>query len=101
MSTKITFVIDNPANPEAFESSYEQVVALAAQLPELQRLESAKVWPKEDNTETPAYRTLDLYFDSYEIASAAVQNAAAGELFQTLVATGTTFTALFSNIEQR
>lgn len=101
MSTKITFVIDNPTHPEEFESSYERVVALAAQLPDLQRLESAKVWPKEDRSETPAYRTLDLYFGSYEIASAAVQNSTAGELFHTLVGTGTPFKALFSDIEVR
>ena len=101
MATKITIIINNPTTPEEFEPRYERIVALADQLPDLQRLESAKVWPKEDHSETPAYRTLDLYFSSYEIASAAVQNAIAGELFQTLVATGTRFTALFSDIEQR
>ncbi|NUR99723.1 MAG: EthD family reductase, partial [Kribbellaceae bacterium] len=61
MPTKITLIIDNPADPEEFERVYTDVKLAAATFPKLQRLESAKVWPKEDGTETPAYRTLDLY----------------------------------------
>ncbi|PJJ55237.1 EthD family reductase [Compostimonas suwonensis] len=100
MPTKITIIIDNPADPEAFESGYPEIVALAQQLPQLRRTESAKVWPKEDGTPTPSHRTLDLYFDSYDDASAAVSTPAAGEFFQRLVGTGTPFTGLFSDIEQ-
>ncbi len=100
MPTKITLVIDNPADPAAFEAAYAEIVALAAQLPELRRAESAKVWPKEDGTPTPAHRTLDLYFDSYEDASAAVAAPVAGEFFQRLIGTGATFTGLFSDIEE-
>jgi uncharacterized protein (TIGR02118 family) len=99
MPTKITLIIDNPTDPAAFESQYAEIAALAAQLPELRRIESAKVWPKEDGTPTPAHRTLDLYFDSYEDASAAVATPAAGEFFQRLVGSGTPFTGLFSDIE--
>jgi uncharacterized protein (TIGR02118 family) len=99
MPTKITLIIDNPSDPEAFESGYPEIVALAQQLPQLRRAESAKVWPKEDGTPTPSHRTLDLYFDSYDDASAAVATPAAGELFQKLFATGTPFTGLFSDIE--
>jgi hypothetical protein len=101
MATKISFIIDNPADPSAFEPVYKRVVQYAAQLPGLQRIESAKVWPKEDKTPTPAYRTLDLYFESYESASAAVQVPAAGGLFRELVGSGTPFTPLFSDIEAR
>jgi hypothetical protein len=101
MATKITFIINNPADPSAFEPAYERAVELAAQLPGLQRLESAKVWPKEDQTPTPAYRTLDLYFETYESASAAVTVPAAGELFHELVSSGTPFMPLFSDIEER
>ncbi|WP_432563644.1 EthD domain-containing protein [Kineococcus sp. SYSU DK003] len=101
MPTKITFVIDNPDEPEAFERAYPEVLDLARALPRLQRLESARVWPKEDGTPTPAHRTLDLYFDSYEGASAAVATPPAAELFQQLLATGTPFTALFSEVEPR
>ena len=100
MPTKITIIIDNPADPETFENGYPEIVALAQQLPQLRRTESAKVWPKEDGTPTPSHRTLDLYFDSYEDAAAAVATPAAGEFFQRLIGTGTPFTGLFSDIEE-
>jgi uncharacterized protein (TIGR02118 family) len=100
MPTKITVIIDNPADPEGFENGYPEIVALAQQLPQLRRIESAKVWPKEDGTPTPSHRTLDLYFDSYEDASAAVATPAAGAFFQGLFGTGTPFTGLFSDIEE-
>ena len=34
---------------------------MARKLPGLTRLQSSKVWPKEDGSPTPAYRLLDLY----------------------------------------
>ncbi|MDR7276998.1 hypothetical protein [Catenuloplanes atrovinosus] len=100
MPTKITLVIDNPADPDEFEKAYAEVRAAAATLPRLLRLESAKVWPKEDGTPTPAYRTLDLYFDSYEDASAAVATPAAAEVFGGLAGTRVPFKGLFSDIER-
>lgn len=100
MPTKITLILDNPADPIAFEDDYSEIETLARKLPLLRRLEAAKVWPKEDGTPTPAHRTLDLYFDSYEDASAAVATPVAGEFFQRLIGTGTPFTGLFSDIEQ-
>jgi hypothetical protein len=99
MATKITIIVDNPTDPEAFERVFEDVKRAAGTFPKLQRLESAKVWPKEDGTATPAYRTLDLYFDSYEDASAAVGTEAAGGLFGGLVSSGVSFKGLFSDIE--
>ena len=99
MSTKITFIIDNPADPAAFEAAYPGISDLADRLPGLRRREAAKVWPKEDGTATPAYRTLDLYFDSYEEASGAVATTVAGELVGALTATGASFTGLFSALE--
>lgn len=99
MSTKITFVINNPADPEAFEAAYKGIADSAKQLAKLQRYEGGKVWPKEDGSPTPAHRTLDLYFDSYEDASAAVATPAAAELFGQLKATGAPFIALFSEVE--
>jgi hypothetical protein len=99
MATKITFIIDNPVNPDEFEAVYKAMTLAAEKLPQLRRLESAKVWPKEDGTPTPAYRTLDLYFDSYEDASAAVATPAAGELFGDLVGSQVPFKGLFSDIE--
>ncbi|WP_430783246.1 hypothetical protein [Actinoplanes sp. G11-F43] len=100
MPTKITLIIDDPADPETFEMAYAGALAAAITLPKLRRTESAKVWPKEDGTATPAYRTLDLYFDSYADASAAVTTPAAGALFGGLVETGVPFKGLFSDIEQ-
>jgi hypothetical protein len=99
MPTKITLIIDNPADLADFENVYAGMRAAAEKFPELRRLESAKVWPKEDGSPTPAYRTLDLYFDSYEDASAAVTTPAAGELFSALVGSGVPFKGLFSDIE--
>ena len=100
MPTKIALIIDNPADPEGFEKAYADVRRAAEQLPKVRRIESAKVWPKEDGTATPAYRTLDLYFDSYEDASAAVATPAAATMFGALAGTQVTFTGLFSDIEQ-
>lgn len=100
MPTKITIIIDNPADVEAFDGQYPALAAFAKQLPGLRRFEAAKVWPKEDGTPTPAYRTLDLYFDDYDAASTAVAVPEAGEFFGGLFATGVTFTGLFSDIEE-
>jgi hypothetical protein len=99
MATKITLIIDNPDNPDEFERVYADMRAAGEKLPKLQRLESAKVLPKEDGTATPAYRTLDLYFDSYEDASAAVATPAAGDLFGALLGSKVPFKGLFSDIE--
>lgn len=101
MPTKITLIVDNPVDRAAFEQAYPELLDVARTLPALRRLESAKVWPKEDGTPTPAHRTLDLYFDSYEDASAAVQTPQAGTMFSQLGATGVTFTGLFSDVEQQ
>jgi uncharacterized protein (TIGR02118 family) len=73
MSVKLTVVYDNPKDPAAFEQHYTSVhVPLAQKVPNVRRAELAKVFPKEDGSPTPAYRTADLYFDSYDDACAAV-----------------------------
>jgi uncharacterized protein (TIGR02118 family) len=101
MPTKITVIYDNPVDPAVFEKGCPAQLMLARALPGLQRIESAKVWPKEDGTPTPAYRTLDLYFDGYETASKAVTTPEAGAFFPTIfeLATGGV-RILFSNIEE-
>lgn len=72
MSVKLTVVYDNPTDPAAFEAHYKSVhIPLAQKIPNVQRAELAKVFPKEDGSPTPAYRTADVYFDSYETACAA------------------------------
>jgi uncharacterized protein (TIGR02118 family) len=79
MPTKITVIYDNPLDPAEFERGYaKEQVTLARDLPGVRRVESAKVWPKEDGSPTPAYRLLDLYFDDYDAAAAAVTTPQAG-----------------------
>jgi uncharacterized protein (TIGR02118 family) len=73
--TKISFVYSNPTDPDAFETAYTDQIALARELPGLTRLQTSKVWPKEDGSPTPAYRLLDLYFTDYAAASAAAAEA--------------------------
>jgi uncharacterized protein (TIGR02118 family) len=101
MPTKITVIYDNPTDAEAFEAAYPESLTLAKALPGLQRVESAKVWPKEDGTPTPAYRQVDLYFTDYDTASAAVNTAEAGALFPAIfgLATGGV-KILFSDVEE-
>src|SRR5829696_10540800 len=89
MSTKITVIYDNPQDPEAFEAGYPAQLALAQQLPGLQRMETAKVWPKEDGSATPMYRTADMYFEDYDAASAAVATPEAGAFFPSVFELGT------------
>jgi hypothetical protein len=89
MSTKITFIYDNPIEATAFETGYPGIVALAKTIPDLQRMEQWKVWPKEDGSPTPAYRLLDLHFTDYATASRAVTTAQAGALLPAAIALGT------------
>jgi uncharacterized protein (TIGR02118 family) len=73
MSVKLTVVYDNPKDPAAFEAHYTSVhMPLVAKIPGVKRAETAKVFPKEDGTPTPAYRTADLYFEDYDAACAAL-----------------------------
>lgn len=102
MATKITVIFDNPTDPAAFEEAYGAGhVALARALPGVQRLEAAKVWPKEDGSPTPAYRIIDLYFTDYDAASAAVATAEAGAWFGDVQRLGTAgFKAIFFDVEE-
>jgi len=73
MSVKLTVIYDNPTDPAAFEKQHaERHAALARKIPNVKRVELAKVFPKENGSPTPAYRTADLYFDNYAAACAAV-----------------------------
>jgi uncharacterized protein (TIGR02118 family) len=101
VTTKITVMYDNPVDPEAFEAGYPDQLALARKIPGLQRIETSKVWPKEDGSPTPAYRMLDMYFTDYDAASAAVTTAEAGALFPSIfqLATGGV-RIVFADVEQ-
>lgn len=101
MPTKISVIYDNPTDPAAFEAAYAEQVPLAKALPGLQRIETAKVWPKEDGSPTPAYRLIDLYFTDYDAASAAVKTPEAGAFIPTIFALATGgVRLLFSDVEE-
>jgi len=76
MSVKLTVIYDNPKDSAAFERHYRDVhMPIARKIPSVRKVELAKVFPKEDGSPTPAYRTADLYFDSYDAACAAIASA--------------------------
>jgi uncharacterized protein (TIGR02118 family) len=101
MPTKITVIYENPKDPSAFEAGYRDQYALALQIPGVQRVESAKVWPKEDGSPTPAYRLLDMYFSGYDEASKAGTTPQAGAFVAKVLelATGG-MRIVFAEIEQ-
>jgi uncharacterized protein (TIGR02118 family) len=90
VNTKITLIYDNPLDPEVFEAAYAEHLALARTIPGIQRIETSRVWPKEDGSPTPAYRMVDLYFPDYDAASVAVTTDEARAFFPSVmdVATG-------------
>lgn len=101
MPTKITVIYDNPSDPDAFETAYAEQVQLAKKMPGLQRFETSKIWPKEDGTDTPAYRMLDMYFSDYDAASAAVTTDVAGQLFPSIFGEATgKVRVVFAEIEE-
>lgn len=90
MTVKLTVVYDNPTDPAAFEEHYTSVhVPMVGKVQGVQRVETAKVFPKEDGTPTPAYRTADLYFADYDSAVAALGTPEAGALLQDAMQLGT------------
>jgi uncharacterized protein (TIGR02118 family) len=101
MPTKITVIYDNPTDAAAFEAGYaDGQVRLAKALPGLQRIETSKVWPKEDGSPTPAYRLIDLYFADYDAASAAVATPEAAALIPNILGLATGgVRILFADIE--
>lgn len=101
MPTKIELIVDNQDDNDAFDAKWPGILTLARALPGLQRLESGKVWPKEDGTPTPEHRTLQLYFAGYDEASAAVAGPEAGAFFGALFpAADNKVIALFTEIEE-
>lgn len=91
MAVKLTIIIDNPEDPSAFEAHYNSPAfrESSSKIPNIQRVESAKVFPKEDGSPTPAYRTIDIYFSDYETACAALESPEAGEVAGGLVQAAT------------
>ena len=73
MTVKLTMIYANPSDAEDFERRYIEHKKLVSQVPDLQRAEFGKVFPKEDGTPTPKWRTADLYFADYATAVAAFE----------------------------
>jgi uncharacterized protein (TIGR02118 family) len=99
--TKITVIYDNPVDPDAFEAAYEsEQLDAARRIPGHIRFEASKVWPKEDGSPTPAYRSIDLYYPDYSSASEAVTTPEAGAFFEAMARLSTGgVRVLFSDIE--
>lgn len=74
MAVKLTMIYANPVDPDGFERRYKEHKNLVAQVPDLLRAEYGKVFPKEDGTPTPRWRTADLYFADYDTAVAAFED---------------------------
>ena len=74
MTAKLTLIYANPTDPDEFERRYREHENLAAQIPDLLRAEYGRVFPKEDGTPTPRWRTADLYFADYDTAVAAFES---------------------------
>lgn len=90
MTAKLTIIYANPTNPEEFETSYAEHKQLINKLPDLQRAEYGKVFPKEDGSPTPKWRTADLYFANYDTAVKALGSEQGRALAQETLALATT-----------
>jgi hypothetical protein len=101
MPTKIEIIVNNLDDNDAFDAQLPELLTKARALPGLQRLESGKVWPKEDGTPTPAHRSLTMYFADYDAASAATSSPEGGEFFPAFIGgAGGNVIALFTDIEE-
>ena len=75
--------IRRPSRPDP------EQLALAKRIPGIRKLETSRVWAKEDGSPTPAYRMLDMYFADYDAASGAVGADEAGAFFPSVFALAT------------
>jgi hypothetical protein len=103
MTVKLTIVVDNPNDPGAFEALYNSPANKEGlgKIPNVRRLESAKVFPKEDGSPTPAYRTTDIYFSDYATACAALASPGIREVLGGLAQAATGgIRFLLSDIEE-
>ena len=99
MPTKITLIIDNPSDLDAFEADGAAARRARRAAAQVRRLESAKVWPKEDGTRRrPTARSTSTSTPTTTPPrpSPAPRPVRSSAL---LGATVATFTGLFSDIE--
>jgi uncharacterized protein (TIGR02118 family) len=73
---KLTVLCGHPADPGAFETYYANThVPLAHRIPELVRIEGAKVLGAPEGGTAPYYRIADLWFASQEQLQASMGSA--------------------------
>jgi uncharacterized protein (TIGR02118 family) len=82
---KLTVLYGHPTDPDAFEQYYAEThVPLALKIPDLVRIEAAKVVVTPAEGSPAYYRTADLWFESQERMEAALSSpegqAATGDL---------------------
>lgn len=101
---KITALYTPPTDPAAFDEHYAAVhLPLAASMPGLARMESAKAVGTPDGSPAPYHRTADLYFEDMDAIGAAFGSEAgratakdAGDL---AARTGSTLTLMISEVD--
>ncbi|MBO3084661.1 EthD family reductase [Cellulomonas fengjieae] len=74
MTAKLTMIYGNPVDEDEFERRYTAHQEIVKQVPDILRAEYGKVFPKEDGTPRPRWRTADLYFADYDTAVAAFEH---------------------------
>jgi uncharacterized protein (TIGR02118 family) len=73
---KLTVLYGHPTDPGAFETYYANThVPLALQIPELMRIEAAKVLGTSEGSAAPYYRIAELWFASQEQLGASMGSA--------------------------
>jgi hypothetical protein len=102
MTTKIELLVDDlDAAQAAFDDAVPGLLAQARLLPDVQRIETGTVWPREDGSATPASRTFALYFPGYEEASAATASPEGYRFFSAFyLAAGQLVTELFTDVSE-
>lgn len=76
----VKFVVqfNRPANPDAFENTYNDFLALVERMPSVQRRQVNSVLGSPLG-ETPLYRVLEVYFDDYPQMNASLRSPAGQE----------------------
>lgn len=70
---KVTVLYGEPTDPAAFEQYYfEQHLSIAARIPNVARVETAKVAGTPDGSAPPYYRIADLWFHDIETLQASM-----------------------------
>jgi len=73
---KLTVLYGHPADPNAFERYYAQThMPLAVKIPNLVRIEAARVGPTPDGQQPAYYRTADLWFADQQSLQAALSSS--------------------------